>query len=50
LAVLAQDLGIAGKFSHISTGGGALLKFLAGGSLPALDALRRAAERFKPKA
>lgn len=50
LAVLAQELGIADKFSHVSTGGGALLKLLSGGSLPALEALERAAERFRPNA
>ncbi len=50
LAALAQELGISDKFSHVSTGGGALLKLLSGGSLPALEALERAAERFRPKA
>ncbi|MEM2082613.1 MAG: phosphoglycerate kinase, partial [Candidatus Bathyarchaeia archaeon] len=50
LAVLAQELGIANKFSHVSTGGGALLKLLSGGSLPAIEALERAAERFRSKA
>ncbi|MEM2226553.1 MAG: phosphoglycerate kinase [Candidatus Bathyarchaeia archaeon] len=50
LAVLAQELGISDKFSHISTGGGALLKLLSGGSLPAIEALERAAERYRHKA
>lgn len=46
LAVL-DDLRLHHKFYHVSTGGGAMLDFLADGSLPGIDALLKAQIRFK---
>jgi phosphoglycerate kinase len=39
VAVL-RNLGILDKFSFVSTGGGAMLDFLAQGTLPGIEALR----------
>ncbi len=38
-AAAIQNLGFKNKVTHVSTGGGATLKFLEGKSLPALDAI-----------
>jgi len=46
LSAIADELGVKGENLHVSTGGGALLLFLAGERLPALEALRISAEKF----
>lgn len=41
-----EQLGIASQMDHVSTGGGALMHYLAGRPLPVLDALRRSKVQF----
>jgi len=47
MAGYADMLGIADKFMHVSTAGGAMLSILAGEELPAISALVAAAKRHK---
>jgi phosphoglycerate kinase len=47
IAGAVAKLGLKEKISHVSTGGGACILFLAGDDLPALIALEKAAERYK---
>lgn len=49
LAGYAGILGVAGRLSHVSTAGGAMLSLLAGEELPAITALTAAAKRYKRK-
>ena len=42
-----RNMGFENKFSHISTGGGACIDYLAGDSLPGIEALKRSAERYR---
>ena len=41
-----EELGLKNKISHISTGGGALEKFMMGEKLPVVEALKKAKRRF----
>jgi phosphoglycerate kinase len=47
IAAAAEQLGVSNKFSHVSTGGGACIDFLAGEKLPGIEALKDAAARFR---
>jgi len=49
LAGYASMLGIANRFSHVSTAGGAMLSMLAGETLPAIVALEEASSRFRER-
>jgi phosphoglycerate kinase len=46
IAAAAEQLGVSNKFSHVSTGGGACIDFLAGEKLPGIEALKDAATKF----
>lgn len=47
LVALIESLGLTDRFSHISTGGGAMLEFLAKGTLPGIEAINENLERQK---
>lgn len=47
IAVSVEQLGLSDKISHVSTGGGACIDFLAGEKLPGIEALKNAARRFR---
>jgi phosphoglycerate kinase len=49
ISAAAEQLGISSKYSHVSTGGGACIDFLAGEKLPGIEALKDAARRFRQK-
>ncbi|WP_421909415.1 phosphoglycerate kinase [Methanolacinia petrolearia] len=45
-AAVIEKMGVADRFSHISTGGGACIEFLTGKKLPAVEALEYSKEKF----
>ncbi len=47
LVAVAESANVKDDISHVSTGGGACISYLAGEPLPGLEALKEAAERFK---
>jgi phosphoglycerate kinase len=47
IAAAAEQLGVSNKFSHVSTGGGACIDFLAGEKLPGIEALKDSANKFR---
>lgn len=49
IAAAAEQMGISNKFSHVSTGGGACIDFLAGEKLPGIEALREAASKYRQR-
>ncbi len=46
VSAMAGKMGLVGRITHISTGGGATLKFLTGKQLVLIDALKAAAQRM----
>jgi phosphoglycerate kinase len=48
MVAAASAAGISDRIKHVSTGGGATISFLAGDSLPVVEALNRAKQRIKP--
>ena len=49
IATAVINLNLASKISHVSTGGGACILFLAGEPLPALEALKKNKQKFPKK-
>lgn len=49
LATAAEQMELSHKLSHVSTGGGAAILFLAGERLPVIEALKAAAKRHRAK-
>ena len=43
----AKKLGDLARIDHVSTGGGALIRFLSGVNLPLLEAMRKARARWE---
>jgi len=49
IATAVINLNLDSKISHVSTGGGACILYLAGEPLPAIEALKKAAQKFGKK-
>ena len=49
LSSALKKFGLAEKITHISTAGGALVRYLTGIKLPMIEALEESAERYKAK-
>lgn len=47
ISVEVRNLGYEDDFSHLSTGGGACIDYLAGETLPGIEALKVAAKRYR---
>ena len=45
-AMAFNQMGLANEIRHISTGGGACISFMAGETMPALEAMRRSKNKF----
>jgi phosphoglycerate kinase len=43
---MVEKLGLGGKITHVSTGGGACIEFLTGKKLPAVAALEMSKQKF----
>ncbi|OKY77105.1 MAG: 3-phosphoglycerate kinase Pgk [Candidatus Methanohalarchaeum thermophilum] len=46
ICTAAEEAGLKLSFDHVSTGGGALMKFFSGTGLPGLEALKESKKRF----
>ncbi|MCD6248142.1 MAG: phosphoglycerate kinase [Hadesarchaea archaeon] len=46
MVAAAKEMGLADKIDHVSTGGGACLRFLSGEKLPVVEVLERSAEKW----
>ena len=47
-SALVNQRGMAGEFSHNSTGGGSALGMLSGDPMPVIDSLSKSNDKFRP--